>query len=57
MMIHGQHMEVWLMNVFVYIMIGVFAGGIVGVVAMCLVQITQCSRCPYRRSSFNRDGK
>lgn len=57
MMIHGQHMEVWLMNAFVYIMIGVFAGGIVGVVAMCLVQITQCSRCPYRRSSFNRDGK
>ncbi len=39
------------------IMIGVFIGGAVGVVTMCLFQITQCSECPYRGNSVRRGGK
>ncbi len=45
------------MHAAIYLMIGLFVGGAVGVVAMCLVQVTRCAGCPHRIRDVNRDGK
>ena len=34
---------------------GLLTGGIVGVVAMCLLQVTHCAECHHRKEHVNRD--
>ncbi len=41
----------------VCVFIGLFVGGIVGVVTMCLVQVNHCKDCPHRKSVLNRGGR
>lgn len=34
---------------------GLFAGGVVGVAAMCLVQVTKCAECPQGKEHVSKD--
>ena len=45
------------MQATICLLIGLTIGGAVGTAAMCLMQVTQCSDCPYRKNRVNRDGK
>lgn len=37
------------MREFIFLIAGLFIGGMAGVVTMCLVQIGNCRRCPHNQ--------
>jgi hypothetical protein len=47
----------WHMYTVICILIGSVIGGTLGVVAMCLLQITRCSDCPLRMKKISKDGR
>ncbi len=46
-----------MMHGMIWMMIGLFIGGLTGVATMCLMQVTKCAHCPRGQSSVNPDGK
>ncbi len=37
------------MREFIFLTAGLFIGGLIGVVTMCLLQLNNCRRCPHNR--------